>query len=374
MQFSEKQQTAIATAITILSAVVIVAAVGAILLLMAIFVRRFSGVLMPLVVAAVAALVFHPYYQFFREKLRWPTLLALAAVFLSALIPTIAFFWFFGALVVHQVSDLVQGMPAWWEEATLSVHERWPRFQVLFEESALGQQIRAVIDANQEEILQRVQSFGSRALSAGFDFLKGLGALLGWAVLPVYFAFFLMADPGGFEKLDRLLPFLKPETRKDVIYLANEFVNMIVAFFRGQLIIAFLQGVLFAIGFSLVGLRYGFILGLVLGFLNIIPYLGSMVGLGVTLPLAFFQAGGGFSKLVWVLVIFTLVQMIEGYVLTPKIMGDRTGLHPLVIIVAIFFWGSALGGILGMILAIPLTAFLVVFWRLAEEKYIGELV
>jgi len=66
--------------------------------------------------------------------------------------------------------------------------------------------------------------------------------------------------------------------------------------------------------------------------------------------------------------------MIEGYFLTPKIMGDRTGLHPVVIIIAIFFWGSALNGIAGMILAIPLTAFLVVFWRLAREKYVKELV
>ncbi len=71
--------------------------------------------------------------------------------------------------------------------------------------------------------------------------------------------------------------------------------------------------------------------------------------------------------------VFSIVQMIEGYILTPRIMGDRTGLHPLTIIIAIFFWGSALGGILGMILAIPLTAFLVVLWRLAREKYIGQL-
>ena len=68
------------------------------------------------------------------------------------------------------------------------------------------------------------------------------------------------------------------------------------------------------------------------------------------------------------------VQVIEGYVLTPRIMGDRTGLHPMVIIFAVLFWGTALGGILGMILAIPLTAFLVVFWRLAKEKYIAELI
>jgi predicted PurR-regulated permease PerM len=71
-------------------------------------------------------------------------------------------------------------------------------------------------------------------------------------------------------------------------------------------------------------------------------------------------------------VVFTVVQLIESYVLTPKIMGSRTGLHPMAIIVAVFFWGSALSGILGMILAIPITAFLVVFWRLAREKYIDE--
>ena len=191
-------------------------------------------------------------------------------------------------------------------------------------------------------------------------------------MLPVYFAFFLMADPGRFSNLEKYLPFLKPETRKDVVYLAQEFVNIVVSFFRGQLIVALLQGLLFAIGFSLVGLKYGFVLGLVLGFLNIIPYLGSIVGLAVALPLAFFQKGGGWMLVAWVLVVFTVVQLIEGYLLTPKIMGDRTGLHPVAIIVAIFFWGSALGGILGMILAIPLTAFLVVFWRLAKDKYIEE--
>ncbi len=74
------------------------------------------------------------------------------------------------------------------------------------------------------------------------------------------------------------------------------------------------------------------------------------------------------------LAVFAAVQLVEGYLLTPKIMGDRTGLHPMVIIVAVFFWGTALNGIMGMILAIPLTAFLVVFWRLAREKYVHEVV
>ncbi|MEE2777921.1 MAG: AI-2E family transporter, partial [Acidobacteriota bacterium] len=142
----------------------------------------------------------------------------------------------------------------------------------------------------------------------------------------------------------------------------------------GQLLVALMQGLLLAVGFALTGLRYGFVLGLLLGFLNVIPYLGSMVGLAVCLPLGFFQDGGGMSTVAWVIVVFVAVQIIEGYVLTPRVMGDKTGLHPMAIIFSIFFWGAALQGILGMILAIPLTAFLVVFWRLAREKYIGELV
>ncbi|NOQ14786.1 MAG: AI-2E family transporter, partial [Methyloprofundus sp.] len=169
------------------------------------------------------------------------------------------------------------------------------------------------------------------------------------------------------------LPFLKPETAKDLIYLFHEFVCLVVSFFRGQIIIALLQGVLFAVGFSLAGLEYGAVLGITLGFLNLVPYLGSMLGLAVCLPIAWFQVNGGMDLLLIVSLVFAVVQMIEGYIITPRIMGDRTGLHPMVIIVAIFFWGSALGGILGMILAIPLTAFLVVLWRLMKEKYIVQI-
>ena len=182
-----------------------------------------------------------------------------------------------------------------------------------------------------------------------------------------------MTEPAKQQSLDDMLPFLKPETRRNVVFLLREFVGILVAFFRGQLIIAFLQGLLYAVGFSIVGLRYGFALGLALGFLNVIPYLGAIIGVVVTLPLAFFQEGGGMGTLLAVLVAMVLVSSIESYYLTPKIMGDRTGLHPMVIIVSIFFWGSALGGTAGMILAIPLTAFLVVFWRLTRERYIGEL-
>ena len=98
-------------------------------------------------------------------------------------------------------------------------------------------------------------------------------------------------------------------------------------------------------------------------------YLGTILGLAAVLPTAYFQADGGFLTLALCLGVFILVQMIEGYFLTPRIMGQQTGLHPVTIIIAIFFWGTALNGILGMILAIPLTAFMVTAWRLAKRKY-----
>ena len=131
---------------------------------------------------------------------------------------------------------------------------------------------------------------------------------------------------------------------------------------------------MFAIGFALVGLPYGIVIGMALGLLNIIPYLGSIAGLGVALPMAYFGTEGGVTRLVLVLIVFSAVQVIEGYFLTPRVMGNRTGLHPALIIFAVFFWGVALGGILGMMLAIPLTAFAVVFWRLLKKKYITEVV
>jgi predicted PurR-regulated permease PerM len=372
MQLSERQQRAVATAVTILAAVVILCAVGGLFWLVAEFLKRFSSVFLPLAVGAVAALVFNPYFEWLRRRLRLPATLALAVVFISILVPVAAFVWFFGALVVDQISDLVARIPEWWRALVEDVQERWPRVVRFFEENPWGQRIREAVEGQQSRLVSGLQEVGETALSAGALVLRGVGAALAWAVLPVYFAFFLMADPGRFSDLGRYLPFLKPETRKDLIYLAQEFVNMVVSFFRGQLIVALLQGLLFAIGFSMVGLKYGFVLGLVLGFLNIIPYLGSIVGLSVALPLALFQNGGGWLLVAWVLGVFAVVQLIEGYLLTPKIMGDRTGLHPVSIIVAIFFWGSALNGILGMILAIPLTAFLVVAWRLAKEKYIEE--
>jgi predicted PurR-regulated permease PerM len=375
MDLSDRQRTTLAAAVTVLSAVVILCAVAALFWLLGLFLSTFSQVFLPLAVAAVIALILKPLQDWFVERLRLPPVLALAAVFLSLLVPVVAVSWFFGGLLVDQVKELIAKMPTWWEQLMGWVDARMPLVKEAWDRYEVGERLHTAVQEHAQELLSGVQFLGDRALAAGAGIFGFLGALFSWAVLPVYVGFLLLIDPRKvLSSSGSLLPFLKPETRDDVTYLVNEFVEILVAFFRGQLLIAFLQGVLYAIGFEIVGLSSGFLLGLLLGFLNIIPYLGSIVGLGITIPLAFFQEGGGLSTAIWVAVVFTVVQAIEGNLLTPKIMGDQTGLHPMVIIVAVFFWGSALNGITGLILAIPLTAFFVVFWRLAKEKYIPELV
>ncbi|PWB70550.1 MAG: AI-2E family transporter [Holophagae bacterium] len=374
LTLSERQQRTVAAALTILSAVVIVATVGGVFWLVGVFFSRFASVFLPLAVAGVAALVCQPYFEWLRDRLRLGRVLALVAVFLSVIIPLVAFFWFFGSLLVGQLGDLIAKLPEWWQDFAAWAAERAPQVEAFIEKSSYLQSLKSAVAGREEAIVQGLEAVGRGALNAGVSVASFVISLFGWFVAPVYFAFFLLADsPGKFE-VQRFLPFLKEETRNDVAYLFRQFVEIVVAFFRGQLIVAFLQGLLFAVGFSLVGLKYGFVIGMALGFLNIIPYLGSILGLATALPLAYFQAGGGLGRVALVILVFAVVQTIEAYLLTPKIMGDRTGLHPMVIIVAIFFWGSALGGITGMILAIPLTAFLVVFLRLAREKYVRELV
>ncbi|MCY3963912.1 MAG: AI-2E family transporter [Acidobacteria bacterium] len=374
IELSERQRATVAAAATIAAAAVILAAVVALFWAIGSFFAAFSNVFLPLAVAAVLAFVLRPYYELLNERLRFPKILAVAAVLLSLLLPIGGFAWFFGAMAASQIDELYEALPDAWDRLVEWTAEISPVVTEFLETNPVAIRLQEALEGGDSNLLASFGIVGDGALEILQGIGAGLASLFAWAVLPVYLCFFLIIDPDRFRKLDHLFPFLKPRTREDVVYLIQEFIDILVAFFRGQLVVAFLQGALFAIGFSIAGLRYGLVLGLALGFLNIIPYLGSIVGLAVALPIGYWQEGGGLNLVIWVLVVFALVQLIEAYLLTPRIMGDRTGLHPMAIIVAVFFWGSALNGIAGMILAIPLTAFLVVFWRLARERYIGEVV
>ena len=208
---------------------------------------------------------------------------------------------------------------------------------------------------------------------------SGIGTFFSYlaslAVVPIYLFYFVSSRSDHMASFAKQLKFLGADARDDVGYLIRQFKDILESFFRGQLLIGFFMGIGYAFGFSLSGLKFGIALGLLFGVLNVVPYLGSILGIVGTLLVSYLQPGGILESVSWGVltgctITFIVVQVLESYWLSPKVMGDRTGLHPVVIIASVFFWGTAFGGVLGMIMGIPMTAFLIIIWRLMLQKYL----
>ena len=155
----------------------------------------------------------------------------------------------------------------------------------------------------------------------------------------------------------------RPRVRR----IAVEVDQRLSAFVRGQLTVASLLGLMYAIGLLIVGIDLAIPVGLLSGALFIVPYLGNAVGFVLAAFLALVKFGFG-GKLLGVAIVFLGVQLIEGNLLTPRIVGDQVGLHPLVVMIALIVGGSLLG-IWGMLLAIPITAVLSVLANEWMELY-----
>jgi predicted PurR-regulated permease PerM len=330
----------------------------------------FSGVLWPLATATILALILRPAADFLERRTRLTRLWAVVILFAGFLLSVAGVLLAIIPVLVSQALDFAHTLPQLWEQVSTFVRENYPGWIAYGKEQLQNPTVKQFVDGVVAEGRNLLSSLLPGLKVAGAGVLNAVGFLAGLAIIPVYLFFFLLSRGDWFAKLGDHLGFLRGEVREDVIFLVREFVAIVVAFFRGQILIGFIMGVMFGIGFSIGGLKFGLVIGLSTGILNIIPYLGSIIGLSVALPLAFFQPEGGIWLVGVVLAVFTAVQAIEGWVLTPRIMGSSIGLHPVTIIIAIFFWGTALGGLLGMILAIPLTAFLVTAWRLILKKYL----
>jgi len=332
-------------------------------------VGHFSGVLWPLAVAGVLALILRPVVDKVEKRLNGRRIFAVSVLYAVFLLVTAGLLITFIPPLIDQILDFVAFLPSVWTKAVEYVKIHYPSWVALGNKLTDNPAINSALLSIQAELskLPGLVVPSLKAMSEGVFTAFGFAAHL--AVIPIYLFFFLLVRRDLTKSLPDHLPFLRPSIRDDVVFLVREFVNIVVSFFRGQLLIGLIMGVLYALGFSIVGLKFGLFIGLALGLLNIIPYLGTIIGIVVTLPLAFFQPDGGISLVGLVLLVKIIVQNIEGWIITPKIMGQQTGLHPLAIIVAIFFWGTAFKGIIGMILAIPLTAFFVTVWRFVQWRY-----
>jgi len=168
----------------------------------------------------------------------------------------------------------------------------------------------------------------------------------------------------------RIRELLPRRNEPAVVRLAQEADEVLGAFMRGQLLVMLSLGLIYSFGLWLVGLEFAILIGLIAGLLSFVPYLGSVVGVLMAVLAVWLQTQS-LHDLVWVLLVFGMGQVLEGILLTPWLVGDRIGLHPVAVIFAVLA-GGQLFGFLGMLLALPMAAVVAVMVREAHRRYLDS--
>lgn len=377
---SPVQRRIVGYALTAFAVVALIAVALGFFWVLRAFVTTFSQVLWPLAIAAILATLLKPLVACIEKRLNLTRNKSIALMYALVLLVLAFLLTSFISLIDSQVIAFFRSLPELVTSLGGWLQKNYPDTVDLITQYVGTDDLQGLVEKISENLKAALAGSLAALQKGGAGLLRFFGWVAALAIIPIYLFFLLQTDRDFGRDLDTQMNFLPDGLREDLMFLSREFVQILVAFFRGQLIIALIMGVLYATGFSLAGLRFGIILGLALGMLNIVPYLGTMLGLAIVIPIAWFQStggmffdSGGLGMALACLAVFGAVQTLEGYLLTPQIMNQQTGLHPMVIIIAIFFWGAALNGILGMILAIPLTAFFVIAWRLVRKKYLPRL-
>lgn len=208
-----------------------------------------------------------------------------------------------------------------------------------------------------------LRSIGNFIGSSVGGFLGAFGLMLSFIIVPLYLYYFLIESAKIKEQWSDYLPLRASAFKDEVVACLTEINSYLVAFFRGQLFVSVINGLATGIGLMVVGLDFGLLIGLALCIAGIIPYLGIAL---CWVPAVVIGAVQGGSALIpgdpwWALplavtVVFAVVQQIDGLFITPKVVGEAVGLHPMTVIASVLVWGLLLGGLLGAILAVPMTA------------------
>jgi len=335
-----------------------------------------SPVLWPLAIAAVVACLLSPVVDVLE---RWSPSRARAIL----LVFVIAFAVVLGVLVsvipqvVRETEQLAAKVPEYSQNLQRRANDfmaRPPEFLRHFlpkpppDANAAGDPQALPLAPLTDWLTSSLPEMGSWVLKRIAKVASGFGLLAGLALIPI-FAFYFLLEKRRIESHWREYMQLRDSSAKDeTVFLIEAIGQYLVAYFRGQLLVAICDAVLYTIGFFMVGVSYAFLLGFAAVFLAMIPFLGSMVICVAALALAFMQYGD-WRHPALVLAVFAVIQMLESLFISPKIMGNRVGLHPLVIIVAVMTGTTLLGGILGGILAIPLAAALrVILFRYVWKR------
>ncbi len=311
------------------------------------FIWLFNDILMPFVLGMVIAYLLNPLVQFFgREKIpRWLSSAGILFLFVMFILTVLA-------LVVppltREAIGLATALPDYIDRLSqiLSPYVGWVQARI-------G-------DSPMEDLPTMVKENLAKLLSGAGGVLVGIkaggqaaiGAITTLVLTPLV-AFFMMKD---WPKIIRWVHDLYPRQYKPMIEdLLHKIDRKLAGFIRGQLMVAFFLGLGYAIALTIAGLNYGFLIGIMAGVLSIIPLVGSTIGLLTSVIVAYIQTSGDWAFVGIIAAIFLVGQAIEGNILSPKLLGDNVGMHPLWILFALLAGGS-LFGILGMLIAVPVAA------------------
>ena len=363
IEFSDIQKKTIASGLTILAMSVVLTFVAFAVWGLLKFLSFASSAIVPVVMGFFLSMFFKPYYLWLKRGLRNSTL-TLVVMLASVFVPLGLLLWYAGAVIVDQVVNLVSQGPELVKQVMAWFQATFPKLHTLLDQMGVPYQ----------DVGSFYTKYGPAALRAGAGAIKYAMGIVTVLLTLIFFVSFLTVETRRGRDIVGHVPFLKDETKAFVAEQFDAFFDIQVSFFQRQMVICLLEGVMYGTGFALVGLPYGFLIGFALGVMNLIPFFGSLVCLPMAVPLAYFPHGGSLTRLILVLVVWACGQFLDGYLITPKIQGDKTGLGYAGVIFSFVFWATVLGPLLGMLLAIPLSAFCVVLWRSLKVKYIKPVV
>lgn len=321
-------------------------------------------VVIPFLIAFLIAYLFSPLVQWMHKHFHIPRWLSITAVFIGIGSGVSVAAWFLLPMIWEQLIYARDSIPAaiQWVNSTFLpwVSQTFNVVEMEINTDEFSTVAMEYLQTNYS--VDSIQTLALRLAQSGLNFIQLGGTLV---LVPIIAFYFLLDWERMLSHLRRLVPRPFETTTLQIVRECHEVLG---AFVRGQFLVMVLLGTVYAVGLQLIGLEVGIIIGMVAGLASIIPYLGFAVGIIAAVIATFLQFGLDWWQLILVGVVFMIGQAIEGYVLQPFLLGDKIGLSPVAVVFAVLA-GAQLFGFLGMLIALPVAAILVVLMKHMVHAY-----
>lgn len=320
---------------------------------------KLGSVITPFIIGGVIAYLLNPLVIMLHKR-KMPKWASVVLIYILFILIIAIFMNFLVPIIYSNISDLISNIPKYTEQ----YYNIFSSLKANINYSPLPAEVKNIMISQAQGSVSSLQKLFMSFLENSLGAINSIFSLLISFIIGMIIGFYLLKDLDYFKTKATLLV---PRQWRGTVGSAAREINLVVsAFIQGQLLIAAVIGILEITGLSLVGVKYAFILGLIGGIANIIPYFGPFIGAVPAVAIAFLDSP---VKAALAAVVFIAVQQIDNALITPRIMSEKVGLHPLLIIFVVLLGGS-LFGVAGLILAVPVTAIIKVIGTKIIEKLV----